>query len=582
MYRIIIILSLISSSVSAQVYQYLGTPIRVTDNRGYFMSDSGNKAFTVGDTISATYLSSADKIGDARLKSNIPYVRTSTQWIRLATGQLDSTIYATKYDLDTTRTGVNARIAVKLNITDTTGKWVTGAYRSNDSVFVIKGGAGVYSFKDSTGAPADTNTLKTNTPISLVLDTVYRGAINSALQISTIGVLVNTASLGTTQHDSSGITVSNATAAAAGAQQISPGIRWRGYGWKTNATAGSFATDFQAYVLPVEGAAAPTVNWLLRSKVGAGAYATKLTVKSDALAIVFDTFGETINGTGILRADASNMGMYFSNQSNGYLNGTATGWLFNYGSTAKSATSGSENLVAYTYTVSPASGSYVHYANRVNGTINQNASATGVTGAYISDPTLTNAIEWRSFSWTNNSHWGLYGVGTAKNYLAGNLLLKTTTDEASSLLTTSSTTQGSLPNPRMTVTQRNAIGTPATGLVIYNTTYGSTDTYNGTQWMVEYSVSQLTNAATTLSLSTAYNYYQYTTNSNATWTLQAVGACPGRTITIFNKGARTITLNSNAGGNDIWNAGTLVNTINIVSGGYIRLYDDGTTYNLTN
>lgn len=45
-------------------------------------------------------------------------------------------------------------LALKLNISDTTGKWVTGAYRKagTDSVFVIKAGAGVYAFKDSTSS----------------------------------------------------------------------------------------------------------------------------------------------------------------------------------------------------------------------------------------------------------------------------------------------------------------------------------------------------------------------------------------------------------------------------------------------
>jgi hypothetical protein len=35
----------------------------------------------------------------------------------------------------------------------------------------------------------------------------------------------------------------------------------------------------------------------------------------------------------------------------------------------------------------------------------------------------------------------------------------------------------------MTTTQRNAIGTPATGLQVYNTTTNTNDTYNGTAWI---------------------------------------------------------------------------------------------------
>jgi hypothetical protein len=51
----------------------------------------------------------------------------------------------------------------------------------------------------------------------------------------------------------------------------------------------------------------------------------------------------------------------------------------------------------------------------------------------------------------------------------GSLLLGTTTNAASSILTMESTTQGFLP-PRMTTTQKNAIASPATGLVVYDTT----------------------------------------------------------------------------------------------------------------
>jgi hypothetical protein len=64
----------------------------------------------------------------------------------------------------------------------------------------------------------------------------------------------------------------------------------------------------------------------------------------------------------------------------------------------------------------------------------------------------------------------------------GSLLLGTTTNAASSILTMESTTQGFLP-PRMTSTQRDAIASPAEGLVIYNTTTNLLNVYNGTMWI---------------------------------------------------------------------------------------------------
>jgi hypothetical protein len=56
-----------------------------------------------------------------------------------------------------------------------------------------------------------------------------------------------------------------------------------------------------------------------------------------------------------------------------------------------------------------------------------------------------------------------------------------TTIDASAIFQVNSTTKGFLP-PRMTTTQRDAIVTPATGLKIYNTTLGTTDTYDGATW----------------------------------------------------------------------------------------------------
>ena len=61
----------------------------------------------------------------------------------------------------------------------------------------------------------------------------------------------------------------------------------------------------------------------------------------------------------------------------------------------------------------------------------------------------------------------------------GNVGIGTTNPSAK--LDITSTTGGFLP-PRMTTTQRNAISSPATGLVIYNTTDNVLNFYNGTSW----------------------------------------------------------------------------------------------------
>jgi hypothetical protein len=93
----------------------------------------------------------------------------------------------------------------------------------------------------------------------------------------------------------------------------------------------------------------------------------------------------------------------------------------------------------------------------------------------------------------NNSIIGLYVYGANDFELStnnirrliakgnGNILIGTTTDIASSKLTVESTTQGFLP-PRMTTTQKNAIASPAAGLVVYDTTLGKLCVRTASAW----------------------------------------------------------------------------------------------------
>jgi hypothetical protein len=64
----------------------------------------------------------------------------------------------------------------------------------------------------------------------------------------------------------------------------------------------------------------------------------------------------------------------------------------------------------------------------------------------------------------------------------GNIGINTITPDASAQLQVDSTTRGFLP-PRMTTTQKLAIGTPAAGLMVYDTTLNQMSYYNGTLWI---------------------------------------------------------------------------------------------------
>jgi len=120
----------------------------------------------------------------------------------------------------------------------------------------------------------------------------------------------------------------------------------------------------------------------------------------------------------------------------------------------------------------PPSGNATSTAFYVRSVINQTAGGTGITRGLSLVPSLINAVQYQTVHWDTPrgaNNWGLYGQGTALNYLQSALAIGTTTQDASSAFEVASTTQGVL-FPRMTTTQRNAIATPADGLVIYNTT----------------------------------------------------------------------------------------------------------------
>ncbi|MGL4790826.1 MAG: hypothetical protein ACRCW1_05385 [Anaerotignaceae bacterium] len=91
------------------------------------------------------------------------------------------------------------------------------------------------------------------------------------------------------------------------------------------------------------------------------------------------------------------------------------------------ATSGNNICLNISQIISPSSGTGNFSLFSVTSSINQTGGANGITRGLYVNPTLTAAADWRSIEWSNNSGWGLYGAGTANNYLGGKLLINTTT-----------------------------------------------------------------------------------------------------------------------------------------------------------
>jgi hypothetical protein len=89
-------------------------------------------------------------------------------------------------------------------------------------------------------------------------------------------------------------------------------------------------------------------------------------------------------------------------------------------------TSSNDSKFRLNYNFAPTSGTRTHDSITLSTTINQTGGANGITRGLLISPTLTAAADWRSIEWSNNSGWGLYGDGSANNFLRGGLGIGTT------------------------------------------------------------------------------------------------------------------------------------------------------------
>jgi hypothetical protein len=147
---------------------------------------------------------------------------------------------------------------------------------------------------------------------------------------------------------------------------------------------------------------------------------TQLTVRKDGTIY----FGFTLAGIGVTSGQ-------LNLRSN--LTGTTSGndFIFSSGQGPRQNTTGTHDVInirnGAAQGITPTSGTAVFNIIHIPTTINQTGGANGITRGLYVNPTLTAAADWRSLEWSNNTGWGLYGAGTANNYLAGSLGIGETT-----------------------------------------------------------------------------------------------------------------------------------------------------------
>jgi hypothetical protein len=105
---------------------------------------------------------------------------------------------------------------------------------------------------------------------------------------------------------------------------------------------------------------------------------------------------------------------------------SATGGVFTFSGNTFTQTSGAQIFFRSINNFYPTSGNATFDAFNIKTTVNQTGGANGITRGLYINPFLIIAADWRSIEWSNTTGFGLYGSGTATNYLNGNLGIKTT------------------------------------------------------------------------------------------------------------------------------------------------------------
>lgn len=256
--------------------------------------------------------------------------------------------------------------------------------------------------------------------------------------VSIVGTTTNTltlqfASLGTTVTNGAGIWLLNNTAAAAGAQQISPILRWEGNGWKTNATAASQVVGMKAYLLPVQGAAAPTATLKFLADINGSNTTMQFDINSDGGRFELLTSGVRIqtNGgaTGGISLNGSapssgridmTAGSFQINTAGGW-NAAGSGVLINTSSSI-THTSGTAHLLNIQGQILPTSGSAVFNLLSFTHTLNQTGGASGlITGCNII-PTHTATAAFTAFNYNPTTPANIVGAEIAYTMTSGQLV----------------------------------------------------------------------------------------------------------------------------------------------------------------
>jgi len=185
---------------------------------------------------------------------------------------------------------LNGTVTTQLKVTDGTAALPALAFTNDPTTGLFRNsttgglGVGIRTIQRGIWSKGGKYTFSTSAADSLAHVTIVATNIGAALDTLKSLKLINT------------------TAAAAEAQQVSPGIILESQGWKTNATAGPQYTQWSIYNVPAQSTAAPLTRLYFDSKVGAGAWINRMYIASngDINAVSYNCSNATYLGPSIL------------------------------------------------------------------------------------------------------------------------------------------------------------------------------------------------------------------------------------------------------------------------------------------
>ncbi len=174
-----------------------------------------------------------------------------------------------------------------------------------------------YGFRVGYGSGYGSNTIMPTYAFGLVntSDVILFSVAGASGNLNGLGTITKTALSPSANTSFDGFIAANDTAASSGNQQYSPRFRWRGQGWKTNATAASQPVDWIAENRPVQNTVTPTTILAFASQLNGGGYNDRFTLNDaggNGLTVTFNGTGSAqflvaVGGsnTAVMYADAS-------------------------------------------------------------------------------------------------------------------------------------------------------------------------------------------------------------------------------------------------------------------------------------